>query len=375
MGIDAKIQKGTVELFNYPVAVWDLNEKSWHHNPSICRDNKGNIWVGTRHHNEKPVVRYANTKEPYTHPASQLRIGLLDEKTLKPYGVRRMKPVKGSPRYIREKEIEDCRIFWRKDGLHGIGAAIDAHSFAGETRVYQVEILIDYKTSTYKMIKNYGYIVGHMEKNWSPPTVATPYFDYIYSSTQIVKGMKVIGSQYTGSTHGGSQVLPYKNGWIRIAHQVVNVMPITHRWYVSVAELIDKKGRVTHNSQFFDMRTGWRPQIRESVEFVSGIVWSKGKEGKELLVSYGLRDETAAFTRIPINIFKWQKFDPNVRYYGWKFSDKLPITDKYWKGKMFAGSPLHTNTMLKAGYKPIDALAGLPERRYGYWRRKLAEAI
>jgi hypothetical protein len=266
-------------------------------------------------------------------------LGVLDEKTLKVSGVKRIKPENKSPIFILEKEIEDVRIFWRKDGLHGIGVAINAHDFAGETRVYEIEILIDYQKGSYKLIKDYGYIKGHMEKNWSPPSEPAKGFDYIYSPTEVVLENKVYGNEYTGITHGGSQVLPYKDGWIRIAHQVVNLPGITHRWYVSVAERLDINGFVTHNSQFFDLCTGWRPQIRESVEFVSGMVWSKGKEEEELLVSYGLRDETCAFVRIPVGIFNWTPFDPNIMYYNWKFDKSRPPTDKkYWQGEKFAGS-------------------------------------
>lgn len=267
-------------------------------------------------------------------------VGKLSEKPkLKISGVKRIKPDKSCPIYIQEKEIEDVRIFWRKDGLHGIGAAINAHSFAPETRVYQIEILIDYEKGTYKLLKDYGYIKGHMEKNWSPPTVFSPYFDYIYSPSEVVLENKVYGQEYDGSTHGGSQALPYKDGYIRIAHQVVNMPGLTHRWYVSVAELINKKGYVTHNSQFFDFCTGWRPQIRESVEFVSGMVWSEGKEEKELLVSYGLRDETCAFVRVPVDIFKWSPVETNVQYYSWTFDDgNPPIHPSYWIGGKFSGS-------------------------------------
>jgi hypothetical protein len=266
-------------------------------------------------------------------------VGVLDEKTLKVSGVKRIKPHKDAPIYIQEKEVEDVRIFWRRDGLHGIGVAINAHSFDGETRVYEVEILIDYEKGTYKLLKDYGYIKGHMEKNWSPPSIYAKEFDYIYSPTEIVIGNRVYGQEYTGVTHGGSQVLPYKDGWIRIAHQVVSMPGVTHRWYASVAELLNKDGFVTHNSQFFDFCTGWRPQIKESVEFVSGMVWSEGKEEEELLISYGLRDETCAFLRMPVDVFRWEKFNPDVRYYQWKFKGApLPIGPEYWQGGKFSGS-------------------------------------
>lgn len=339
MSANTILKDGLIEALRYPVTVWDLDEKRWHHNPSIARDSKGVIWVATRHHEEEPAIRYANPL-PYSHPTSWLMLGILDEKTLTTSGVKRMKPHMTCPKYIQEKEVEDVRIFWRRDGLHGIGVAINAHDFAGETRVYQVEILIDYKTGTYKLIKDYGYkLRGHMEKNWSPPTKFAPKFDFVYSPSEVVLEDKIYGKHYSGITHGGSQVLPYKDGWIRIAHQVVTMRDVTHRWYVSVAELLDDRGFVTHNSQFFDFTTGWRPQIRESVEFVSGIVWSTGKEDKELIVSYGLRDETCAFLKMPVDVFKWTPFNPDVSYYNWRFKDGQPPTDpRYWIGKKFSGS-------------------------------------
>lgn len=338
MSVNTIIKDGTVEALRLPVTVWDLDENSWHHNPSIARDKTGKIWVSTRYHQEKPAVRYANPL-PYSHPTSWLMVGILDEDTLEVSSVKRIKPDKSCPIYIQEKEIEDVRIFWRKDGLHGIGVAINAHSFYQETRVYEVEILIDYENGTYKLLKDYGYIKGHMEKNWTPPSEFAPKFDFIYSPTEVVLENKVYGKEYTGITHGGSQALPYKDGWIRLAHQVVNVQGVTHRWYVSVAELLNDAGYVTHNSQFFNMCTGWRPQIKESVEFISGAVWSKGKEEKELLVSYGLRDETCAFTRIPMDFFRFEKFDPNISYYNWKFKGGDPPTDpRYWIGKKFSGA-------------------------------------
>lgn len=338
MSVNTIIKDGIIEKLRYPVTVWDLDENSWHHNPSIARDKAGKIWVSTRYHEEKPAVRYAQS-EPYSHPTSWLMLGVLDEAKLTVSGVKRIKPAKDCPIYIQEKEIEDCRIFWRRDGLHGIGVAINAHDFGGETRVYQVEILIDYAKGEYTLLKDYGYIKGHMEKNWSPPTVFASDFDYIYSPTEVVLENKVYGREYTGITHGGSQVLPYKGGFIRLAHQVVSIPGLTHRWYASVAELLNKDGYVTHNSQFFDLCTGWRPQIRESVEFISGAVWSKGREGEELLVSYGVRDETCGFVRIPVDAFKFTPFNPDISYYNWKFSDqKPPITPDLWIGGKFSGS-------------------------------------
>jgi len=334
MSANTKVKDGIIHKLQYPVTIWDLDDKSWHHNPSICRDDTGKIWLSVRYHDEIPAVRYANISHPYNHPPSWLMVGLLDEATLKPLKIKRIKPEKNSPPYILEKEIEDVRIFWRKDGLHGIGAAIDSHTYPGQVRISQVEILIDYEKGTYKMLKNHGYPSGRMEKNWSPPSTPTPKFDYIYSPTQVVKDGRVLGTPYDGITHGGSQALPYEDGWIRIAHQVVHIRDITRRWYVSLAEKLNSDGIATHQSQFFDLCTGWRPQIRESVEFISGAIWTKPQT--ELLISYGLRDETCAFLKLPIADLRWEPLDQDVIYYNWIFADSQPPTGKeYWQGEHF----------------------------------------
>lgn len=354
MGINTQVKEGVIEVMDFPVTVWDLDETCWHHNPSIARDDTGQIWVTTRHHDELPEIRYANILHPYSHPPSKLMLAKLDEKTLKVSGVKHIKPDPKSPKYILEKEIEDVRIYFRDGKLYGVGAVIDDHSFSNDVRIYQVEVLIDYKTGIYKMTKRWPCQKGTMEKNWSPPIIPARTFDYIYSPTQVVIDDKVQGDPYSGKTHGGSQVLPYKDGWLRVAHQVVNVRGITHRWYVSVVEILDYAGHATHNSQFFDLSTGWRPQIRESVEFISGALWSEGKEGEELLISYGLRDETCAFVRLPMSALKFTPLDrtEQVVYYNWTFKGPMPTKPSFWQGKKFAGSLYH---------KPLKEVEGVAQ--------------
>lgn len=329
--------KALIHKFDLPVTVWDLDKDNWHHNASAARDKDGKIWVSTRMHEEETIVRYTN-QHPYTHPPSRLMLGLLDENTLQPHDVKRIVPEEGSPRYLVEKEIEDCRIFWREDGLHGIGVAINEYDFPGECRVYQIEILIDYEKGTYKLLKDWGYTVaGHMEKNWSPATEKTDKFEFIYSATEVLKSDDhLYGEKYLGKTHGGSQLLPYKDGYIRFAHRCIPIEGITHRWYVSLAQLLDSNGKVTHDSQLFDFTTGWRPNIKESVEFISGAVWT-GDE--EILLSYGLRDETCAFVKLPLSLLEWHEFENDGTDFIYEFADGEPPTDvKYWVGEKFPGS-------------------------------------
>ena len=320
MSVNSLIRDGIIHKFNYPVHVWDLKEgEGWHHNPSICRDDTGRVWLSKRHHDKLPLIVHLSPKDldpKIRDEASRLVVGFLNEKTLEVTGQKLITPEEGSPSYIFNKNIEDCRIFWRPDGLHGIGVAINDsdHKF----KITQIEILIDYEKATYKLLRDYGQPHDHVEKNWRAPAVPARAFDFIYSPNEIVLDGKVYGEEYDGFTHGGSQLLPYKDGWISIVHQVVPVRGVTARWYATFAELHDYLGKVTHVSQFFDFGSGWRENLQESVEFVSGAIWSKGKEEKELLLSLGVRDETCGFVRVPTSVFKWNPIE-DVIYYNFVF--------------------------------------------------------
>lgn len=326
MGINTLVRDGIIHKFNYPVKVWET-EKGWHHNPSICRDDTGQIWISTRHHDKLPLIVHLSPTDldPLIRDeASRLVVGFLDEKTLKVTGQKLITPEKGSPDYILHKNIEDCRIFWCKDGLHGIGVAIN--DTQKNFKISQIEILIDYKKGTYKLLRDFDQPHNHTEKNWRVPSIPARAFDFVYSPLEVVLDGKVYGEEYTGFDHGGSQLLPYKDGWISIVHQVVPVRGLTKRWYVTSAQLHNQFGLVTHISQYFDFGMGWRENLQESVEYVSGAVWSEGKEEKELLLSLGVRDETCGFVRVPVSAFKWSPLE-DVIYYNFDFAEdrKLAI--------------------------------------------------
>ena len=90
-------------------------------------------------------------------------MGLLDEKTLK---ITKIKTIVAEKEYEGfQWELEDARLFWRKDGMHAIGVILPIRD--GDYRTCQAEVLIDYEKGTYKLIKDYGQPKGHTEKNWS----------------------------------------------------------------------------------------------------------------------------------------------------------------------------------------------------------------
>jgi hypothetical protein len=293
---------GLIEKLPYDVVIREApgSPITWWHNFTICHDDKNNVWAAVRCHDKLPLTVHLEPNSPYREEASFFYVGKLDPDTLEVTGLKLIVPEDGSPDFLLKHNIEDVRIYHRHDGLRGIGVIFP------NGHVTQGEILIDYDNGTYKLVHDYGQPHKHTEKNWSPPSQPTEAFDFIYSQTQVIKYGKPRGtSVYEGEIHGGSQLLPYKDGWISIAHRVMPIVGLTWRWYMTIAQLHDYRGTVTHHSQYFDFGTGWRENLQESVEYVSGAIWTKDQE--ELLLSLGVRDETCGFVRIPISAFKWHK--------------------------------------------------------------------
>lgn len=290
----------TIEHLDYPVTIWEPHEApAWDHNPTITKDEKGQVWVGIRHHDLLPLTVHLDPTNLNAHEPSRFMLGKLDARTLKVTDLKLITPeIGGDP--CLNKGIEDVRIYWRYDGLRGVGVIYSPHG------ITQGELGINYDTGHFRLLHDYGQPYKHTEKNWSPPANGTEQFDFLYSQTQVIKYGKPRGKDvYGGEIHGGSQLLPYKEGWISIAHRVSPIVGLTWRWYASVARLHDSSGKVTHISQFFDFGTGWRENLQESVEYVSGAIWLDNE--KELLLSLGVKDEKCGFVKVPVSAFKWEK--------------------------------------------------------------------
>lgn len=307
------MRPGVITYLPYEVHVWEAPQ-GWNHNPSISTNpDTHETWVAIRHHDLLPLTVHLDPDNPHANEASRLLVGRFDTSTLTPTDLQLITPVADSPSYLLSNNVEDVRIFHRADGLHGIGVGFP------NQQITQIEILIDYSAGNYRLLRDYGQPNGRNEKNWQAPDHATELFDFIYSPTQVVKHGRPRGSHYSGYTHGGSQLLPYKDGWISVAHRLVRIPNLTDRWYVSFAQLHDVTGFVTQVSQFFDFGSGWRENLQESVEFVAGAIWSKSEE--ELILSLGVRDETCGFVRVPISAFKWGS--PNSWHKDFVLDEKL----------------------------------------------------
>lgn len=291
------------------------------YNPGLARDPEGNTWISIRSCTTN-LEKWKGLAHPMKYQ-NYLYVGLLNEDNFEITELKEILPEADYEEYFHWGP-EDMRLFWREDGLHGIGVAIPVEG--GQYKIRQVEITIDHKKGTYKLIKDYGRPFGHVEKNWQPSQDPNPYFDFIYSPTQIVKDGEVIGEPNDLFLHQGTPLIPYEDGYISIGHAVLNVH--RERTYGNIALKWSKTGELIGHSQFFHFNVGWREKLQETIEFASGLLWSKGKEGKELLVGVGVKDEIAGICKIPISKLQWQPY-ADTMWYAWRWEEKPNRTELY----------------------------------------------
>jgi len=314
MSVNTLIKDGILTNINCPVEIVPVKAKigEVHYNPGLARDPSGKLFISVR-------SCITNFKEKYgvIHPLGYenfLHVGILNEDSMQIEG---LKLIKGAKDYNGfQWGIEDVRLFWREDGLHGIGVIIPIES--GNYNLRLAEILIDYKSGTYALIKDHGRPFGHAEKNWSPSAYENPNFDFIYSPTQIVKDGEVIGEDNDLFIHNGTPLIPFEDGYISIGHAICAIFG--ERTYAQIALKFDEFGKLVGHSQFFHFNVGWREKLKETIEFASGLVWSKGKEGEELLVGLGVKDELVGICKISVDKLKFECYSDTM-WYAWRFDD------------------------------------------------------
>lgn len=313
MGVNTKVHEGVIHSLDLDVTMIQLPETltgEVHYNPGLARDDKGNLWISIRSciHNPK---RYKGYEHP-VHYQNYLHVGLLDEKTLK---VSQVKEIKPEAKYDGlQWGIEDVRLFWREDGLHGIGVILPITE--NGPKAQQAEILIDHKKGTYKLVRDYGRPRGGLEKNWMPAETATPLFDFTYSPTEIVRDGVISGEPNDLFIHNGTPLIPYQDGYISLAHVVAGVHRL--RTYVTLGIKWSLDGKAQEMSQLFHFNVGWREHLKETIEFASAAVWSTGKEGEEMLVGLGVKDELVGLTRLDVSKLRWRPYE-DCTWYGWKY--------------------------------------------------------
>lgn len=313
MSTSTLVRHGTVYDIEVPVTIAPVKGITGevHYNPGMARDDKGNLWICLR-----SCIYNPDRWEGWEHPMhwqNYVHMGLLDEKTLKITKLKEIKPEKDYPGF--QWGLEDARLFWRKDGMHAIGVILPIRHNRYATS--QAEVLMNYEKGTYKLIKDHGQPKGHTEKNWSPPETATDAFEFAYSPSEVVKNDKVLGDDNHLAIHNGTKLLPYKDGYIQLCHVVCGIE--RKRTYAHIALLRDKNGFGTHSSQLFHFNVGWREKLQETIEFASDMVWSSGKEGEELLVGLGVKDEATGFARLPVDKLRWTE-GVDYMWYHWRWA-------------------------------------------------------
>lgn len=317
MSVNTLVKNGELTNINEPVKIIPIAglRGDVHYNPGLARNPDGDLYVSIRscvtNQKEYQGVRHPLGYENFLH------VGILKEDK---HGLF----IDGLKEVLPEAEyegfqwgIEDVRLFWREDGLHGIGVIIPLD--AGNYKLRQAEILINYEAGTYKLLRDLGRPFGHAEKNWSPSESPNPNFDFVYSPTQIVKDGEVIGEDNDLFIHNGTPLIPYEDGYISIGHAVLAIFG--ERTYGQIALKFDKNGYLREHSQFFHFNVGWREQLQETIEFASGLVWSEGKEGSELLIGLGVKDELLGFCKIPMSKLKFEPY-ADTFWYAWKWEGK-----------------------------------------------------
>lgn len=311
MSVNTLVKDGILTDIGVDVKIVPVDAKAGevHYNPGLARDSDGRLFISVR-----SCITNQKEYEGVRHPLGYenfLHVGVLDEETLEIEGLKLIEPTADMDGC--QWGIEDIRLFWREDGLHGVGVILPLEG--GKIKLRQAEILIDYEAGMYSLIKDLGRPFGHAEKNWMPSEHPNPHFDFVYSPTQIVKNGKVIGEPNDLFIHNGTPLIHYKDGYISIAHAVTSVKG--ERTYAQVALLFDERGKLTHHSQFFHFNVGWREKLQETIEFASGLVWS----GDDLLVGLGVKDELLGLAKIPVNKFNWEAYQDTM-WYSWQWDSE-----------------------------------------------------
>ena len=312
MGINTLVKDGTITDIKVDVDILYVEAKKGvvHYNPGLARSPSGETYISIRSCD-------TNFKERFgiTHPLgyeNYLHLGILDEDTKKISGLKLIEPDGDIPG--AQWGIEDVRLFWREDGLHGICVILPIEG--GRVKLRLAEILIDYKKGTYSLVKDLGRPMGHAEKNWMPTEHANPHFDYLYSPTQIVKDGRVIGEDNELFIHNGTPLIhsPVENCYYTVAHVIANVE--NERTYAHLVLKVDLFGKVVEHSQLFHFNVGWREKLKETIEFASGLLWSKNGH---LLVGLGVKDELTGLAEIPLEKLHFSPYQDTIWYsWGWE---------------------------------------------------------
>lgn len=268
-------------------------------NPSIAYDGKGKLRIVIRSCNFVVTPHGGYGYRDGIYSKSKNLYGYLDPDTLTITGLKELKYSADTPDDIKLiSGLEDARLYWRKDGMHFIGARTDrrqAYYYPSQ----QAEFVLHEPTNTLKYLRTMtGESPARPEKNWLPTDRPGP-FEYSYSPTQVYK-KGVQGVRYSGFIHGSSQLLwqPKTKTWLAVLHSKhLDPLIVGHKVYDKMIYVhyfaeYNEAGTLIKLSQPFTFG------LQDYIQFVAGAVEYKDN----LLMSLGAGDARMGFASINKNI-------------------------------------------------------------------------
>lgn len=277
------------------------NPKKPYYNPSICWYKgklviaiRSSTWTRNKHGAKATILGKLHT---------DVMFGEVDPVTLRVTGLKKLEYAGDVHPFVQNIGLEDARLYVRDGVIHAVGVCMSKEDRRGES-VHIAHGTIEGDKLVFQELLTKPH-PERIEKNWTPPEIATDKFDFIYSPTQTIKGGMLTGElEYHGLVHGGSQAIPWEDGWLSFVHRIYKVH---HTWdgfhqYTNYAMKYDKNGFGTEISQAFLLFGD------NQVEFISGLVKT---EDNKFLVSMGLGDAHAVLAKIDPKDLEFHQFTPH----------------------------------------------------------------
>lgn len=292
-------QCGPLDADVYQIGLQNVHRPQ--HNPSVfLLDEK--LYVN---------VRVLNDRGPFS---TNYIARVEDDFTLT--GVKQMKPkaasvVRGpirTPLAMNFPHPEDLRVFTWRGRLWAIGCVHDGAPTPGWIK----QALLELSPDGAEILQAHVINSDRHEKNWMP-CVSGEELTLVYSTSPLItisveSSTKVPAAsgipQEMGCVRGGSQLIPYGDGWLAIVHQVFRPPriaaghnPLLGGWEPPVSDPIagDAKVVYLHHFATFDKElTAVKLSepfyfIYPQVEFCAGLV----RQGDKFVASFGAGDKEA----------------------------------------------------------------------------------
>lgn len=274
-----------------------------HINPSIAWSKDGKLKIAIRSCNFS-VERHGKWyfRDGSAYSKTDVLFGDLDPDTLQVTNLEKLNLSSDSPTRTLVAGLEDVRLFSRNDGMHAIGFECDRLSRSlHNASASLTEYIIKGNTLQYiRTLEKPNHET--VEKNWSPPDVETPYFEFTYSPTQVWQAGHILGEPYSGNVHGGTQLLEQKDGtFISLVHE--KKLDTALRYLPRNNHIYDKYIYYTHlaihgeDGIITKLSRPFRFGTLENIEFASGMIEHDG----HLLITLGIRDCKYAIAKVSKN--------------------------------------------------------------------------